>query len=65
MTSLAAMSGNSLDPLVVLYGRGSTRGYLGILANHARSMLEKLFPDRRPNFPGGNVMIHKASATRN
>lgn len=65
VTSLAAMSRNSLDPLAVLYGRGSTRVYLSILANHVHSMVETLFPDSRTTFPGGNVMIHRANASRN
>ena len=61
----AAISWNSLSPIVALYGRINSKDYLNILGDHVHPMVHALFPDFDGIFQDNNAPIHTVHVVKN
>jgi hypothetical protein len=61
----AAISWNSLGPIVALHGMINSKDYLNILGDHVHPVVQALFIDVDGIFHDDNVPIHTAHVVKN
>ena len=61
----AAISQNSLGPIIALHGRINSKDYLNILGDHVHPMVQALFPDGDYIFQDNNAPIYTAHVVKN